>query len=91
MTPIGGARRLSVLEIATLTETAIIERLTTLTEAVASLSRLMGARLTRDELCRRLGVHRNTLARYVKDGSFPAPGKDGKWLLADVVEWEAKR
>lgn len=48
-----------------------------------------GTRLTRQQVCERLGVHRNTLATYVRERGFPAPGKDGKWLVSEVMEWEA--
>jgi hypothetical protein len=32
-----------------------------------------------------------TLQSRIKRGDVPAPGRDGKWLLADVEEWEAGR
>lgn len=67
------------------------QRLDTMTQALTQLARLMGARLTRQEVCDRLGVHRNTLRTYILDKGFPKPGKDGKWLLAEVVEWEARK
>lgn len=70
---------------------ALTERLDVLTQGFAHLARLMGARLTRSEVCERLGVHRNTLRAYIADRGFPKPGKDGKWLLAEVVEWEARK
>jgi predicted DNA-binding transcriptional regulator AlpA len=74
------------------TDVAILsERLDTVTQALAHLARLMGARLTRQEVCERLGVHRNTLRAYILDRGFPKPGKDGKWLLAEIVEWEARK
>jgi predicted DNA-binding transcriptional regulator AlpA len=72
-------------------ETAILERLDALTQGFAALARLMGARLTRQEVLERLGIHRNTLRAYILDKGFPKPGKDGKWLLAEVVEWEARK
>jgi predicted DNA-binding transcriptional regulator AlpA len=72
-------------------ETAILERLDALTQGLAALARLMGARLTRQEVLERLGIHRNTLRSYILDRGFPKPGKDGKWLLAEVVEWEARK
>jgi predicted DNA-binding transcriptional regulator AlpA len=71
--------------------TAIIERLDNLTASFANLARLMGARLSRQEVLERLGIHRNTLRTYMLDKGFPKPGKDGKWLLAEVVEWEARK
>jgi predicted DNA-binding transcriptional regulator AlpA len=70
---------------------ALAQRLDTMTQALAQLARLMGARLTRQEVLERLGIHRNTLRTYILDKGFPKPGKDGKWLLAEVVEWEARK
>jgi predicted DNA-binding transcriptional regulator AlpA len=67
------------------------QRLDTLTQGFAQLARLMGARLTRAEVLERLGIHRNSLRTYMADKGFPKPGKDGKWLLAEVVEWEARK
>lgn len=55
---------------------------------IANLARIQGARLTRLEVCERLCIHRNTLRTYVDSRGFPRCGRDGKWLLADVMEWE---
>lgn len=74
------------------TDIAVLsEKLDTLTAGFVNLARLMGARLTRTEVLERLGVHRNTLRTYIIEKGFPKPGKDGKWLLAEVVEWEARK
>ena len=69
-------------------EELILRRLDSLTAAVAGYARLTGQRLTRAEVCERLGIHRNTLPSYIKERGFPGPTRDGKWLLADVLEWE---
>ena len=69
----------------------IIQRLDSLTAAVQGFAKLTGARLTRVEVCERLGVHRNTLHTYIQSKDFPTPGRDGKWLLAEVLEWEARK
>lgn len=75
-----------------MTDAAMIERrLDALTFAVAQLARVHGKRLSRADICERYGFHRNTLARRIESGAFPRPTKEGDWLLADVVEWEAKR
>ena len=43
-------------------------------------------------LAERMGVHRNTLAkRLTTDRDFPRPGRDGKWLLSEVIEWEQRQ
>jgi predicted DNA-binding transcriptional regulator AlpA len=73
------------------TDTAILERLDSLASAFAGLARKMGARLTRAEVCERLGVHRNTLRVYIDSKDFPKPGRDGKWLLEEVIEWEHRK
>lgn len=74
------------------TETEEIrEDLQGLRTAVQQLAKLMGGRLTRAEVCERLGIHRNTLATYIASKEFPTPGRDGKWLLAEVLEWEAHK
>jgi predicted DNA-binding transcriptional regulator AlpA len=74
-----------------MTSTDIIQRLDSLTAAFVVMAKASGARLTRAEVCERLGVHRNTLTNYIADKEFPTPCRDGKWLLAEVVEWEALR
>lgn len=50
----------------------------------------MGARLGREQMCNRYRISRNTLTARVKAGHVPRPGADGKWLLSEVVEWEAR-
>ena len=74
-----------------MTETAMMQRIEQLTTAVQSLTAMMGARLSRQQLCERLGIHRNTLARRMTEPGFPLPASDGKWLLSEVIEWEKNR
>lgn len=51
-----------------------------------------GSRLSRQQLAGRLGIHRNTLSNMLaRDRPMPRPGKDGKWLLADIIKWESER
>lgn len=60
-----------------------------LTGAVKALCNQSGARISRTQLAERLGVHRNTLTNILeRDRRMPRPGKDGKWLLSDVIAWE---
>jgi len=75
----------------TMSEAAILSRLDSLTSAVAASLRISGTRLTRAEVIKRLGIHRNTLPTYIQEKGFPTPGRDGKWLLAEVIEWEARK
>jgi predicted DNA-binding transcriptional regulator AlpA len=70
---------------------AILQRLDMLTTAFIAMARVTGARLTRTEVCERLGIHRNTVAAFIADKGFPTPTRDGKWLLAEVVKWESQR
>lgn len=77
-------------------DAGLIERIDALTEAVRELTltvlRMQGIRLTRDQLAERLRVHRNTLPRWMaQDPRFPRPDRHGKWLLAEVVEWEQRK
>lgn len=73
-----------------MTEAAIAEELRSLRETVATLVRMFGPRLTREQVCLRLGVSRNTLTKRLELGQYPRPGKDGKWLLSEILEWEAR-
>jgi predicted DNA-binding transcriptional regulator AlpA len=70
---------------------AIIQRLDSLTMAMAAFAKLTGVRLSRADVCERLGIHRNTLPTYIAGKDFPTPGQDGKWLLAEVIEWESRK
>lgn len=71
----------------------LIERIDALTHTVGELARMMTAtRLNRADLCQRLGMHRNTLAKHLRDDPrFPRPGTDGRWLLHDIAQWEARQ
>lgn len=62
-----------------------------LSASIIVMARALGTRLNREQMAERLGVHRNTLARRQQDPNFPQPGRDGKWLLAEVIEWESRR
>lgn len=73
-----------------MSEAALAAELRSLRETVLTLCRMIGPRLTREQVCTRLDVSRNTLTRRVDQGQFPRPGADGKWLLSEVVEWESR-
>lgn len=77
----------------TITDThRLAARIDRLTSAVHTLTAMLGARLTREQLAQRLGIHRNTLRmRLQKDPSFPRSGADGRWLLSEIVEWEQRQ
>lgn len=62
-----------------------------LSASVILMAKALGTRLSREQMCERLKVHRNTLARRLQEPGFPQPGKDGRWLLSEVIEWEQAR
>jgi hypothetical protein len=71
-------------------ETAILERLDSLTTAFVAMAKIAGSRLTRAQMCDRLQISGKTLTDRVRRGLVPTPGRDGKWLLSEVVEWESR-
>ena len=71
-------------------EAAITQRLDALTYAVQMLAINTGKRLTRQDMCERLGIHRNTLLTQQRERGFPQPDINGKWLLSEVLEWELR-
>ena len=66
----------------------IKKELVMLRREIQVLTKQTGHRLSRSEVSKRLGVCRQTLSDRIKKGSFPPPGKDGKWLLSDLIEFE---
>lgn len=70
-----------------MSEDAILERFDRLEQLIA---RLAGERLTRAQMLARHGISSNTLTARVRKGDLPTPGKDGKWLLSEVLQWEAR-
>lgn len=67
----------------------MLERIELLTSAVLLMAKNNGTRLSRADMCERLGVCSKTLTERVRQRKVPTPGKDGKWLLSEIVEWEA--
>lgn len=74
-----------------MTESAIEQRLDALTQAVIMMSIQTGKRLTREDMCQRLGIHRHTLRIRSQERGFPQPDVNGKWLLSEVLAWEFSR
>lgn len=62
-----------------------------MTKAFTVMASLMGARVTRHQMCERLGVCSKTLTTRVRNGDVPSPCSDGKWLLSEIVEWESRQ
>lgn len=75
-----------------MTESALLDRIDKMASAMQLMATMLGTRLDRGQLAERMGVHRNTLAkRLATDKGFPRPGRDGKWLLSEVIEWEQRQ
>ena len=69
----------------------LLDRIDKLTEQVAMLCRMQGKMLTRKQMLERYGVCNSTLNKRVAAGQLPTPGSDGRWLVAEVFEYEARR
>lgn len=48
---------------------------------------VLGQRLDRTELAKRLRVDPHTVSRWTRSGKLPAP-VGGYWTLQSIVEWE---
>lgn len=68
--------------------TVLRQEMQRINETLRLMSRSLGTRLSREQVCVRLCIHRNTLARYIRENRFPAPDTDGHWQLATVMAWE---
>lgn len=62
-----------------------------LTSAIILMAQTKGERMTTAQVTERIGRCRQTIMNMVRRGDFPEPCNDGKWLLADVLAWEAKK
>ena len=69
----------------------LLDRIDKLTEQVAMLCRMQGKMLTRKQMLERYDVCNSTLNKRVAAGQLPTPGSDGRWLVAEVFEYEARR
>jgi len=69
--------------------TATIEaELAALRAVVEDLAHVVkGTRLSRADVCARIGVETHTLTRWIRQKRFPDQ-VGGYWMLRDVVEWE---
>ena len=70
------------------TDQILLQRIEALQNTVSTLVEYIGPRLTREQLCQRRGVHRNTLAGLIERGVVPRPDVHGKFLLSEVVAYE---
>ncbi len=74
-----------------MTETIIImQRLDALQSAVQLLTQTLGGRLTREQLCARRAIHRNSLGELVERGIVPRPDCKGRFFMDEVLEYEVR-
>jgi predicted DNA-binding transcriptional regulator AlpA len=65
------------------------QRIENLTDATSEITKNLGTRLTRTEVLKRLNKTNKTLNKLMAQDRFPRPGRDGHWLLCEIIEWEA--
>lgn len=71
------------------TEDANLDRVLAEIQALRQeLHLITGTRLNREQLSDRLCITTRTLYSRIENGSVPRPGRDGRWLLSDIMEWE---
>lgn len=70
---------------------AINQKMDLMLDAIKLMAQSKGARLTTAQVTERVGRCRQTIMAMVRRGDFPEPCNDGRWLLADVLEWESKK
>lgn len=56
---------------------------------VDALLDALGPRITREQLCRRRGCHRNSIPALMERGTVPRPDAQGRYLLTEVMAYEA--
>lgn len=64
------------------------QRIETLTLAIITLAKVHDVRMNQESVAARYGICRQTLSKRIKQGVFPAPGRDGKWSQSELIEWE---
>jgi predicted DNA-binding transcriptional regulator AlpA len=67
----------------------LLRRLDTIAWALQIMAARTPSKLTRAQMCHRLGVTSNTITNRLRRGQMPKPGPDGRWLLEEVIEWES--
>ena len=55
------------------------------------LCRMQGKMLTRKQMLERYDVCNSTLNKRIAAKQLPTPGTDGRWLVAEVFEYEERR
>ena len=70
---------------------ALDQKMNLVLDALKLMAQTKGDRLTTAQVTERVGRCRQTIMAMVRRGDFPEPCNDGRWLLADVLEWESKK
>ena len=69
----------------------LLRKLDMIDEKLNLFLRMQGKTLTRKEMLVRYDIGYATLNKRVAASQLPAPGTDGRWLVAEVFEYEARR
>lgn len=70
---------------------AIEKKMDLMMDAIKLMAQAKGERLTTAQVTERVGRCRQTIMNMVRRGDFPEPCNDGRWLLAEVLEWELRK
>ena len=68
----------------------LLRRLDTIAWALQTMAARTPSKLTRAQMCQRLGVTSHTITNRLRRGQMPKPGPDGRWLLEEVMKWESR-
>ena len=72
-----------------MTTEQLTQEIAALRHKVDALLDALGPRITREQLCKRRGCHRNTIPGLMERGVVPRPDVHGRFLLSEVMEYEA--
>lgn len=72
-----------------MTTEQLSQEIAALHQKVDALLNALGPRITREQLAQRRGVHRNTIAALIDRGTIPRPDVNGRFLLSEVLAFEA--
>lgn len=72
-----------------MTTEQLTQEIAALRHKVDALLDALGPRITREQLCKRRGCHRNTIPGLIDRGIVPRPDVNGRFLLSEVMEYEA--
>lgn len=73
----------------TMSTKQLVQQIAVLQQKVDALIDALGPRITREQLCRRRGCHRNTIPSLMERGIVPRPDAHGRFLLTEVMTFEA--